>query len=280
MRIPLYQVDAFTSRLFRGNPAAICPLDQWLPDETLQAIAAENNLAETAFYVPTDVQNGGPNGHRYHLRWFTPGVEVDLCGHATLAAAHVILDIRGAGHGTNRTNGGSNGNSRVTFDSKGGELTVERDGELYTLDFPARPPAACDVDPRLVEALGAQPALILGARDYLCVFETEDQVRALTPNMDKLAAIDRFAFIVTAPGSNCDFVSRFFAPAKGVPEDPVTGSAHCTLIPYWSKRLGKTKLHARQISKRGGELWSEDLGDRVKIAGNAVKYLEGEIEVA
>jgi PhzF family phenazine biosynthesis protein len=260
MRIPIYQVDAFSSRLFRGNPAAICPLDRWLPDETMQAIAAENNLAETAFYVP--------NSHRYHLRWFTPGVEVDLCGHATLATAHVILDVRK-----------ETPDSRVTFDSKGGELTVERNGELYTLDFPARPPAACEVDPGLVEALGAQPAEILGARDYLCVFETEDQVRALAPNMDKLAAIDRFAFIVTAPGRDCDFVSRFFAPAKGVPEDPVTGSAHCTLIPYWSKRLGKTTLHARQISKRGGELWCQDCGDRVKIAGNAVKYLEGEIEV-
>jgi len=260
MRIPIYQVDAFSSRLFRGNPAAICPLGQWLPDETMQAIAAENNLAETAFYVP--------NSHRYHLRWFTPGVEVDLCGHATLATAHVILDVRK-----------ETPHSSVTFDSKGGELTVERNGELYTMDFPARPPTACDVDPGLVAALGAKPAEILGARDYLCVFETEDQVRALAPNMDKLAAIDRFAFIVTAPGRDCDFVSRFFAPAKGVPEDPVTGSAHCTLIPYWSRRLGKTTLHARQISKRGGELWCQDCGDRVKISGNAVKYLEGEIEV-
>jgi PhzF family phenazine biosynthesis protein len=260
MRLPIYQVDAFASALFRGNPAAICPLDRWLPDETMQAIAAENNLAETAFYVP--------NNGRYDLRWFTPGVEVDLCGHATLATAHVILDIRR-----------ETTDSRVAFDSKSGELIVDRDGPLYALDFPARPPVQCEVDAGLVEALGAQPAQILGARDYLCVFETQEQLAALTPNMEKLIAIDRFGFIATAPGRDCDFVSRFFAPGKGVPEDPVTGSAHTTLIPYWSKRLGKSKLYARQISKRGGELWCEDRGDRVKIAGHAVKYLVGEIEI-
>lgn len=260
MRIPLYQVDAFASQLFRGNPAAICPLDRWLDDQTLQSIAAENNLSETAYYVP--------NGNGFHLRWFTPGVEVDLCGHATLASAHVIFAIRGEMDG-----------SRVSFETKSGELSVEREGDLYALDFPARPPIECPVDSALAEALGAKPKLILGARDYFCVFDTEDQVRALKPNMEKLAAIDRFAFIVTAPGRDCDFVSRFFAPAKGVPEDPVTGSAHCTLIPYWSKRLGKSKLHARQISQRGGELWCEDRGDRVKIAGKAVKFLEGFIEI-
>jgi len=261
MRIPLYQVDAFTSHLFRGNPAAICPLDQWLADEVLQSIAAENNLSETAYYIR--------NGKGYQLRWFTPGVEVDLCGHATLASAHVIFSIRR-----------ETADSRVSFQSKSGELIVEREGDLYALDFPSRPAAECAVDAGLDEALGAKPEVILGARDYLCVFETEEQVRALAPNMDKLAAIDRFAFIVTAPGRDCDFVSRFFAPAKGVPEDPVTGSAHCTLIPYWSKRLGKTSLHARQISKRGGELFCEDRGERVRIAGRAVKFLEGQIELA
>jgi len=260
MRIPLYQVDAFSSQLFRGNPAAICPLHQWLDDETLQAVAAENNLSETAYYVP--------NGHGYDLRWFTPGVEVDLCGHATLASAHVIFSIRRELDG-----------SRVRFETKSGELIVEREGDLYALDFPARPPVECAVDPALADALGAAPKLILGARDYLCVFDTEEEVRALKPNMDKLAAIDRFAFIVTAPGRECDFVSRFFAPAKGVPEDPVTGSAHCTLVPYWSRRLGKIKLHARQVSRRGGELWCEDRGDRVKMAGKAVKFLEGFIEI-
>ncbi len=260
MQIPVYQVDAFTGRLFRGNPAAVCPLEEWLPDETLQSIAAENNLAETAFYVP--------NGGSYHLRWFTPAVEVDLCGHATLAAAHVILDLRHEVAG-----------DRVAFHSKSGELAVERNGHLYALDFPSRPPAECPADPALVEALGARPDLVLKARDYLCVYQTEDQVRALAPNMEKLAAVDSFAVIVTAPGRDCDFVSRFFAPAKGIPEDPVTGSAHCTLIPYWSQRLGKNTLHARQVSRRGGELWCEDRGARVRIAGEAVKFLEGRIEL-
>lgn len=256
----MYQVDAFTSQLFRGNPAAICPLEKWLPDETLQSIAAENNLAETAYYVR--------NGSGYHLRWFTPGVEVDLCGHATLATAYVILAIRGESKA-----------SRLSFQSKSGELIVEREGDLYALDFPSRAPGEVAVDPGLVDALGAKPKSILGARDYLCVYETQEEVLALKPNMDKLAATDRFAVIVTAPGKDCDFVSRFFAPAKGVPEDPVTGSAHCTLIPYWSKRLGKTTLHARQVSKRGGELFCEDRGERVTIAGKAVKFLEGFIEV-
>jgi predicted PhzF superfamily epimerase YddE/YHI9 len=253
MQIPIYQVDAFASGPFRGNPAAICPLEAWLPDEILQAIAEENNLAETAYYVR---ENG-----RYRLRWFTPTVEVDLCGHATLAAASVL------------------GGSRVVFDSLSGELVVEREGELYMLDFPARPPHECPEDPRLYEALGAKPAKLLTAADYLCVFDTEDQVRALRPDMTKLAAVDRFAVIVTAPGRDCDFVSRFFAPGKGIPEDPVTGRAHTTLIPYWSQRLGKKKLFARQISRRGGELWCEDRGPRVGIGGHAVTYLQGQITV-
>jgi PhzF family phenazine biosynthesis protein len=261
MKVPIYQIDAFASGLFRGNPAAICPLDKWLPDETMQAIAQENNLAETAYYVPA-----GPA--RYGLRWFTPGAEVDLCGHATVATAAVIMSIRGESAGDS-----------VLFDSKSGELGVTRDGELYALNFPSRPPQETNVDAGLVEALGAAPKLVLAARDYLCVFNTEADVRALNPNMEKLAKIDRFGFIATAPGSDCDFVSRFFAPAKGVPEDPVTGSSHTTLIPYWSEKLGKKRLFARQISRRGGELWCEDLGDRVKIAGRAVKYLEGFIEL-
>jgi len=261
MNVPIYQVDAFSSKLFGGNPAAICPLDEWLPDATLQSIAAENNLAETAYYIRI-------NG-KYHLRWFTPGVEVDLCGHATLATAHVIMDIR-----REVTNG------RVAFESKSGELIVNRDGDLYALDFPARPAVERKVDEKLSEALGVTPKLVLGAADLLCVFDTEAEVRAVKPNMDKLAAIDVFATIITAPGTACDFVSRFFAPAQGIPEDPVTGRAHCTLIPYWAARLGKTKMFARQVSPRGGELWCEDRGDRVTIAGRAVKYLEGTIVVS
>jgi predicted PhzF superfamily epimerase YddE/YHI9 len=260
MRIPLYQIDAFTRRPFSGNPAAVCPLERWLPDETLQAIAAENNLSETAFYLPP--------GDCFELRWFTPTVEVDLCGHATLATAFVIWTIRR-----------ETAAPQLSFQSRSGQLKVDRDGDRYVLDFPSLPPIECAAYSGLVSALGAQPGLILAARDYLCVFDHEEQVRALTPDMPKIAATDRFAVIATAPGRDCDFVSRFFAPAQGVPEDPVTGSAHCTLIPYWAQRLGKRSLFARQLSRRGGEIWCEDRGARVRIAGHAVKVLEGELEV-
>ena len=273
MELPIYQVDAFASAVFRGNPAAICPLEAWLPDEILQAVAMENNLSETAFYVPQ-----GPD--RYGLRWFTPRVEVELCGHATLAAASVILDLRREILGP-----------RVVFESLGGELTVERDGNLYALDFPARPPQPCLADPLVAAGLGSEPSLILASsapdpasEDYMCVFEDASQVRDLKPDMEKLARIDRFSVIVTAPGpatgpAACDFVSRFFAPGKGIPEDPVTGRAHTSLIPYWSRRLGKSRLFGRQVSSRGGELWCEDRGGRVRIAGGAVPYLQGRISV-
>jgi len=266
MELPLYQIDAFANAAFRGNPAAVCPLERWLPDETMQDIAAENNLAETAFYVR--------KGDRYGLRWFTPTVEVDLCGHATLATASVILEIRREIAGP-----------KVVFESRSGELAVERDGELYALDFPARPPAPLKTErlvPGIEAALGETPSQMLGvqgATDCVCVFETQDQVQALRPAMERLAAIDCFAFVATAPGVDCDFVSRFFAPAQGIPEDPVTGRAHTTLIPYWSRRLGKNQMFARQISRRGGELWCEDRGSRVRIAGRAIRYLEGMIEV-
>jgi PhzF family phenazine biosynthesis protein len=261
MKIPLYQVNAFTHRPFCGNPAAICPLQRWLPDAILQAIAAENNLSETAYYIP---QADG-----YELRWFTPAVEVDLCGHATLATAYVIWAIRRESSA-----------SRLHFHSRGGRLAVDKMGDRYVLDFPSRPPNECKIDPALTTALGAQPAQILAARDYLCVFESAEQVGNLRPDMARLAATDRFAVIATAPGRDCDFVSRFFAPAQGIPEDPVTGSAHCTLVPYWARRLAKKSLFARQISQRGGELWCEDCGDRVRIAGGAVRFMEGEIELA
>lgn len=259
--IPIYQVDAFTSRVFAGNPAAVCPLEAWLPDEQLQAIAAENNLSETAFFIA--------DGDRFQLRWFTPAVEVDLCGHATLATAYVIMNHLQPSR------------TEARFVSKSGELIVRREGGLYALDFPARPPARGAVHPRLVEALGTAPLDVQAARDYLVVYESEEQVRSLQPNMELLATMDRFAVIVTAPASTADvdFVSRFFAPAKGIAEDPVTGSAHCTLIPYWSQRLGKSKLHALQVSPRGGELWCEHAGDRVKMAGDAVLYMQGSIFV-
>jgi PhzF family phenazine biosynthesis protein len=257
MQIPIFQVDAFASRLFAGNPAAVCPLEEWLPDGTLQSIAVENNLSETAFFVRS--------GNRYQLRWFTPGCEIDLCGHATLATAYVLfqeLNLPG---------------DRVSFDTKSGELTVYRDGDLFRLDFPSRPPLPTEVIPSLVPALGGQPLEVLAARDYLVRYASEAELAALTPDMNALLNIDRFAVIVTAPGTDCDFVSRFFAPAKGVPEDPVTGSAHSTLIPYWAERLGKTKLHARQISRRGGELFCEWLVDRVTMAGRGALFLRGTI---
>jgi PhzF family phenazine biosynthesis protein len=259
MESALYQVDAFTSRLFHGNPAAVCPLETWLPAATMQAIAAENNLPETAFFVR--------EGDGYGLRWFTPAVEVDLCGHATLASAYVIFErLRPEAR-------------EVRFQTRSGELVVVRDGGRLRMSFPARPPQVSEAHPDLVPALGGKPRAVLGARDYLVVYDRAEEVAGLRPDMERLKRVDRFAVIVTAPGEDCDFVSRFFAPSKGVPEDPVTGSAHCTLIPYWSGRLGKRRLHARQISARGGELWCEDAGERVLIAGEAVLYLEGRIRI-
>lgn len=257
--IPIYQVDAFSSNVFSGNPAAICPLEEWLPDNQMQAIATENNLSETAYFVR--------NGDGYHLRWFTPGCEVELCGHATLASAYVLFQELGER------------GEAIRFHTKSGELWVKRDGDLLALDFPARPPQKVADNPDLIAALGATPKEVLAARDYLVRYETEQEVRALTPNMEGLTRIDRFATIVTAPGTDCDFVSRFFAPAKGVPEDPVTGSAHCTLIPYWAAQLGKTTLHARQVGRRGGELFCKLKGDRVEIAGHAALFLRGTIQL-
>jgi PhzF family phenazine biosynthesis protein len=260
MKLRLFQVDAFASRVFAGNPAAVVPLERWLDDVTLQSVATENNLSETAFFV------GGEG--RYEIRWMTPAAEVDLCGHATLASAWVVFNVLEPGR------------AEVHFRSKSGPLRVVAEGDRLALDFPSRPPEpADDTVGRLAEALGRRPAKALASRDYLAVYEREDDVRALKPDMAKVAALDRMGVIATAPGRECDFVSRFFGPQVGVPEDPVTGSAHCTLVPYWSKRLGKGRLFARQVSARGGELWCEDQGERVKIAGKAVKFLEGMIEV-
>lgn len=259
MELPIYQVDAFTSAVFAGNPAAVCPLEQWLPDATMQAIALENNLAETAFFVRKD--------GRFQLRWFTPTCEVDLCGHATLGSAYVLFhELREAG-------------DTLRFDTKSGELSVRREGDRLVMDFPSRPPQKIEPHPGLARALGGAPVEILAARDYLIRYKSADEVKALAPDMEALKKIDRFAFIATAPGADCDFVSRFFAPAKGVPEDPVTGSAHCTLIPYWAGQLGKTTLHARQVSPRGGELFCKLSGDRVEIAGYAALFLSGRIRI-
>jgi len=259
MKLPIYQVDAFTAKLFRGNPAAVVVLDSWLPDEVLQAIAAENNLAETAYVIP----GADPRP----LRWFTPTIEIDLCGHATLATAHVLFR-----HHFPKLD-------RVSFHTKSGTLSVAREGDLLSMDFPSRPAQPVTVNDALTGALGAKPQEALLARDLLAVFESEEQVRGLTPDFARIAQLEGMGVIASAPGDQVDFVSRFFAPKAGVPEDPVTGSSHCTLIPYWARRLGKTALTARQISPRGGELQCELRGDRVRIGGAAVEYLEGQIEV-
>ena len=268
MKAPFYWVDAFAAVPFAGNPAAVVLLPGWPADPVLQRMAAEHALSETAFVVHRD--------HGYELRWFTPTVEVDLCGHATLAAAHVLF--RHAGHqGTT-----------VEFRSQSGTLGVTLAGDLLLLDFPSRPAAPCPAPEALVRGLGREPFEVLKARDYLAVFAGEAEVRALEPDLATLAGLECTGVIVTAPaasgrgplgsGTPVDFVSRVFAPQCGIPEDPVCGSAHCTLVPYWAARLGRRKLAARQVSARGGELWCEDAGARVRIGGRAVTYLKGEVE--
>jgi PhzF family phenazine biosynthesis protein len=259
--LPYFQIDAFTSRVFGGNPAGVCPLDGWLPDATLQAIAAENNLSETAFIVRRDGD--------YELRWFTPTIEIDLCGHATLAAAFVVFHELGfAGY-------------EVHFQTKSGLLGATREGDVITLDFPAWPAQRCaEVPAIMAEALGWLPRELYKTRDYLAVFSSEEEIRSLQPNHPLLARLDCLGIICTAPGTDSDFVSRFFAPGAGIDEDPVTGSAHSTLIPYWSARLSKKKLFARQHSRRGGELFCEDRGGRVGIGGRAVLYSRAQLEIA
>lgn len=261
MRLPIYQVDAFAEKLFGGNPAAVCPLPQWLPDATMQAIAAENNLAETAFFVR--------EGAGYALRWFTPEVEVDLCGHATLASAHIVFSFLEPAR------------ESVDFRTlKAGTLTVRRRGDVLAMDFPSWPASPVVPPSELIAALGGAPREVLRARDYMVVYGSAAEVRALAPVFAALAKVDCWGVIATAPGDDgVDFVSRFFAPGHGVPEDSVTGSSHCTLTPYWAKRLGKTELKAHQVSRRGGALDCTLNGDRVSIAGRAVLYLEGQITV-
>jgi PhzF family phenazine biosynthesis protein len=260
-QIPFYQVDAFTSRAFGGNPAAVCPLRAWLPDEVMQAIAAENNLSETAFFAPD------ASGEGFDLRWFTPVAEVDLCGHATLASAFVLMtELEPA-----RTS--------VTFATRSGKLPVVREGQLLSMNFPARPPRAIAPPAGFIEALGAQPTAVVMARDLMAVFDDAETVRRLRPDIAKIAALDAYAVSVSAPGTGADagadFVSRFFAPRAGIPEDPVTGSAHCSLIPYWAGRLGRTRLKARQVSARGGDLTCTLRDERVDIAGEAVLTIKG-----
>jgi len=261
MPLKIYQIDAFTDRLFGGNPAAVCPLTDWLPADTMQAIAAENNLSETAFYVPTATG--------YHIRWFTPKVEVDLCGHATLAAAYVIFFLEKSSQG-----------DVIELDSRSGLLKVCLKEGWLVLDFPVDAYQVAVQPPALTASLARKPVEVYkGRTDYLLVYENQQQILELAPDMLELSTVPARGIIVTAPGDDVDFVSRFFAPQSGVDEDPVTGSAHTTLIPYWAERLGKTRLTARQLSARGGYLNCTLNGSRVEIAGQARLYLTGEINV-
>jgi len=261
MRTRIFQIDAFTTHRFAGNPAAVMPMTHFPADAVMQAIAAENNLAETAFVVP--------EGGDYRLRWFTPVTEVPLCGHATLASAAVVMERLEPER------------KAVVFHSKSGPLSVTRAGAGYVLNFPSRPSQQISTPPGLAEALGVVPIeVFVNSFNYMAVLERAEVLRELAPDMAAIARMDRSGVIVTAPGDgHYDFVSRYFAPAKGIPEDPVTGAAHCMLAPYWAKRLGKTEFRAYQASRRGGELICRVSGDRVELEGSCVFYLEGEVEI-
>ena len=257
MNLDIYQVDAFTDQIFGGNAACVVPLKEWLPDELLLKIAKENAVAETAFFVPT--------GSDFNLRWFTPEIEMDLCGHATLAAAHILKSVM------------NYDGEYMVFHSRSGILQVSVEKDLYTLDFPTRVPEPAVLPDIITRSLSMQPREVLLSRDYVLVYDNEQDVRDIKinrPIIDQIN-IDPGGIIITAPGDHCDFVSRFFTPQASIFEDPVTGSSHCSLIPYWSKRLGKKKMIARQLSERGGKLFCEDKGERVLIAGNAKTYLTG-----
>jgi PhzF family phenazine biosynthesis protein len=259
MKLPLYQVDAFAKKAFEGNPAAICPLQKWLPDEVLLSIAEENNLSETAFFISTDKD--------FHIRWFTPTIEVDLCGHATLAAAFIIF---------NELNYKQD---QIIFESKSGSLTVTRNNTLLVMDFPAQTPVICELPGEIEQAFSVKAIEVLKSEDYIIVVDNENDVLTAKPNLSLLNTIDLRGVIITARSNYYDFVSRFFAPKCGIDEDPVTGSAHTQLVPYWANQLDKNILHAKQLSSRGGELYCENLGNRVTISGYAIKYLQGEIEI-
>jgi PhzF family phenazine biosynthesis protein len=259
MKIPIYQVDAFTDHVFGGNPAAVCVLMQWPETQVLQNIAAENNLTETAFILEREKS--------FDIRWFTPKVELDLAGHPTLAAAYVIFEIL------------KPGKTEMEFQSVSGPLHVSRQESKITMDFPSRPAQPCKAPQALIEGLGARPVEVLLARSHLAVFETREEILSIEPNMARLMELDSKGVIVTSPGGDVDFVSRFFHPKAGIPEDPVTGSSHCTLVPYWAAKLGKNKLLARQLSGRGGTIWCFNKEGRVFLSGQAVKFLEGQISI-
>jgi PhzF family phenazine biosynthesis protein len=257
MLFPIYTVDAFTDHVFGGNPAAVCPLETWLPDSTMQQLAMENNLSETAFFVK--LRDGS-----YDIRWFTPEFEIDLAGHPTLATAFVLFNH--LDHA---------GDTIVFHTRKSGDLIVTKKGDLLEMNFPARMPVSCEIPEALQKGFSIQPAKVLRSRDYFLVYETEEQVRNTVPDFNWLNQLDTIGVIVTAKGNKADFVSRFFVPNSVIGEDPVTGSAHATLIPYWANELNKTALTAIQVSKRQGHLWCQSSGDRVTIAGKAVLYMQG-----
>jgi PhzF family phenazine biosynthesis protein len=258
VKLRQYQVDAFAARLFAGNPAAVVPLEEWLSENTMQSIATENNLSETAFFVP--------NGKGFDLRWFTPEAEVDLCGHATLATAFVLFERLAFPE------------SEIRFETRSGPLIVRRRDDRLEMDFPASVPRPCDPPEELTIGLGRQPQEVLAADDYVVVFGSEREIRDLKPDFGLLGKLGLRGVCVTAAGDDVDFVSRFFAPHFGIPEDPVTGSAHCQLTPYWAPRLGKDSLRAHQVSRRGGEVLCELRGDHVMLGGRAVLFLEGTID--
>lgn len=261
MQLPIFQVDAFTDKVFGGNPAAVCPLEHWLPDDVMQKIAIENSVAETAFFIPL---NAG-----FEIRWFTPEIEMDLCGHATLATAHVIA--RHLNYSL----------PSIKFLSKSGELMVTVENELLTLNFPSRKPEPSDIPQIILDAIQVKPVEVLKSRDYMLVFETEEIIRRIEPNQSILNQInlDPGGVVITAKGDEVDFVSRYFTPQASIFEDPVTGSAHCSLIPFWSEKLGKESMLALQVSPRVGKLFCKSLGERVLISGEAVTYLEGSITI-
>ena len=259
MKIKQYQIDAFAEKVFAGNPAAVCPLQSWLADDVMQAIAAENNLSETAFFVPS--------AKGYALRWFTPEHEVDLCGHATLAAAYVLFTQLGYKK------------SVIVFETRSGELMVEQHGKLLCMNFPACTPQPCEPPALLRQALGRTPDAVLAAADYIVVFESEEIIRDLKPNMMLLSQLDLRCVCVTALGNEVDFVSRVFAPKYGINEDPVTGSTHCELVPYWADKLRKNTFTAKQLSRRGGNIFCELQGDRVLLSGTAVLFMTAEFEI-
>ena len=259
MKLNIYHIDAFAEKQFEGNPAAVVPLDKWLPDSVMQAIAEENNLSETAFFVPSE--------DGYHIRWFTPVKEVKLCGHATLASAYVLFNILGCKEDV------------LSFESLSGVLLVSKTDNLLTLDFPVKPPEACSTPASLTTGLGKVPLECLKHDDYIAVFENEEDVLSITPSHEALKQLDLRGVIATAPSSEFDFIVRFFAPKYGIPEDPVTGSAYTQLIPYWAGKLGKSKLQVKQVSSRGGKLLCELNGDRVLISGSAVTYMAGCVEI-